>query len=460
MRNSIRYVVFFSAFVLIYFLSQDLLYLFGSNQSSKSYVTENYHFWKRTKLVELDSIVSKTPSKENKKYYIIACTVMRNEYRATEWVIRNALAGIQHFIIFNDYRPGDINSTVPLMPLVELGLVTIINDVSIVDQTLGYNSIYMFDKAYTKCNDKYGYLADWMVFLHADEILWVENRRSEEDNITDIHQLPLWLDKLDQTQVSVIDTQTNKSTTGPLCGVWIPWSGHFPESYIKTPSGTFFENYPYICDDYSGIGKTIFKPQKTSRVDIHTVDCIDFPGVTNGGVEAFFKHPSFNVKLSHYPLKSIGDYLISLSHSFQEYPRYLSHYYQKTCFKTKPLKFYKPSRKYKELVLLWVEEVRKFHEDHQVLDPVYKVPEYFSEEEKNLFTFLLHKVKSNLSFDADGYLLHNPIDISIYWNGLDHFLQTGYKSNATITCWINPKIVGKQCFYGTQMEGTLQESHF
>jgi len=364
----------------------------------------------------LRPLIATDKSKSGKPYRFAACTITRNEMFLSEWIIRNALTGFQHFIIFDDNQleENDIDITPIVQPFVDIGLVTVVTS-----KTQGKPqglSIAENDCASRK-------IADWMIMLHTDEILHILI------NGADIHTLGQFIEQH--------ENKTWANTGRLICGIWMNW--HFVFSNDTINHFETLLEYKKISHA-AGCGKTMWKSDEIVNISTHVIECRNFSGYSQSSCSTTLSNagvivaPS-DLQLMHFWSKSVEEYIIKMEQPWPDYQRVLSSFYQGTpkkdpnLFVDTSLSIEMVEQTHYYLCILPINSVKVSSKKKlSILKPNFV--------EFSLYMFMKWKVTqherwNNLAYET---LVPEAKNRSVYVSGLDHFLQKGFFEGSP-SCW-------------------------
>jgi len=420
---------------------------------------------KATKLLE-QYVLSRVAfnSLDGKKYSTCIFSVTRNEHHLTEFLVRNLLAGVQHFWLLDDNRATsgfDMNITVLVEPFRRLGLVDVIPSPHSGMDTM-------------KESDKAKFIEDWRTIAtplcrwgsvtDSDEIWYPldfkyakilsklhindTGDRSGYDAAEDLSGIGL-LSQLLETLDSKYNKQyhqnidveksngtANESAKSYKYFLW-GWGETDNEMRITRGKSSLMNDYPRVC--YYNWHRKLW-----TRLDVPIVKMSDHlvhfdkNRVKPLGVNF---EDSQHMFIMHYQMKSIEEYIVKMEQAFDLWSRDLTighrkcnslkrrSYYNQTKAVGLPQKIpYAPT--YQHIVNTVLQHWPIDPHSAYVSSPDAISIAFNGTKNWELYMYMKWAVAANHSWDNEAYLAHNKLTLSTAFDdGLHHFLKVGFYGN-------------------------------
>jgi hypothetical protein len=389
------------------------------------------------------------------RFNIVACVVTRNELRLKEWILRNFVSGIEHFIIYDNNHVLDnidLNITEVLKPFIDAGLVTYLtwpleSKEYIRGVILGEQDKY---KIQHHCIAEFGPYTDWLTFLDTDEYIvsWKKEHhplqetkfliKGEGESLVpgypyDIHPL---FDKIKELD--------------PFNAFGMSWMMNRPLPKMLRTTDSYLDAFRVPCQIEHRLNKLLLRANDI----IFWADHDLWDG--RGGVRRYNSRPSGTpgadlgpadgVQVIHYYARSLEEWILKKEQSYTEYPRALHDRYEGLC-QTKNLS-YPPGYEeaYHRLDSLSGDISESGMSLGLHMGPMPLKP--FQHEDSHLYWFFKWAIAERLEWDEEAYFLRNPSAINDIVrslssekpmaDSLQHYLQIGFQARFS-SCWIRTK---------------------
>jgi len=416
-----------------------------------------------------------------KQYSFAVCCITRNELHLKEFLLRNFMAGVEHFYMYdhNHVDEGmDVDIGPVLEPFVKLGIVTRIrwplksddddSNRKTVEEETKANPPQLFGpgqkaKFMEHCLLTYNHTADWLLRIDTDEHVLivppdhtlVGAQQDEEREHTDGYfQRPSHtLESLGYTYdlwPLLEYVKRVPSDVGSLLMQWmIPYPNH---TILALKSKPLLDAFPHVCTPRHDLPKPMFRPEIVVEMHDHWV-----PKRKNGAKEVSSPWPGAKptgsnpahagALIVHYYAKSVQEFLLKKEQSLFAYPRMLNNMYYKE---------YKASPCDKRLInypdryadtLHQLMEILKDVPNSGVFKNAFKGPKplvYGQHPDFALYAFLKWAVSQHMEWDEEAYLRLHPNVPHImeasnkspwpYVDGLHYYFRDGFWGG-NHTCW-------------------------
>ena len=408
----------------------------------------------------------------SKRFAFAVCCITRNEPHLKEFLVRNIMAGVEHFYVYdhNHVSEGqDVEISSVLQPFVELGMATHIrwplaNDTSGNGMPKEKFGPAQKAKFMEHCLRMYSDTADWMLRIDTDEHVLVvppdhmllgEQEEAERRQLEGHWQKPsAELQSIGYGYALWPLLEYAKRLPKALGSLVMPWTLMYPNhTVLASPTKALLDAFPRVCTPRHNLPKPLFRPEIVVEMHDHWVQ-----KRKNGATEVESPWPrakpygqnpaTAGAIIVHYYAKSVQEFLAKKEQSLKGYTRLLNNMYYKegrpgTLCDQRFLNYPPHYHDTTHLLMRLLGHVA----NEGIFTNAFKGPKpltYGEHQDFALYQFLKWAVSERMEWDEDAYFRLHPQLGTIfaqaskgswpYVDGLHHFLRDGFWA-ANTTCW-------------------------
>jgi hypothetical protein len=401
------------------------------------------------------------------KFRYMVCAITRNEPHLKEWILRNFVIGVEHFVIYDNNRVAeglDHDISEVLRPFREAGILTIEKwpREGVANQATFKNSFKL--DFWKDCIQQYGPHTEWFLPFDTDEflMLWSEGQhplRPEEKE-----PFPgKGADLVEGYPYDIFPLHTMISRFPPNVAAWyFRWMMTYTEHRVLKSNLPLIDAFPRNCQLNHPLSKHMFKPEAAydfgKKVFDHEIGVYGASIKTIVGDNKKGGPPGSGAAMLHYYSKSLEEWIWKKEQSFKEWPRNTSVYYSSMAHGVMC----------DRLPIIWptgydIASNLLLGLASSIPDAGTLLRQSFAKRTNDMegarYLFFKWVIASGFEWDEEAYLETNPIakemiakgkkhpksNGRITIDGLHHFIMHGFEDQLT-SCWIRTLEPGKPRF--------------